>query len=70
MICSDQRKYQVREVEEIKQYRHPPQGFAKLNFDGVAKNNPGEAGIRGVFRNDRGKTLRIFMMDCGEATNN
>lgn len=42
----------------------------KLNFDSAAKHNPGEAGIRGVFRNDCGNTLRIYAMDCGEAANN
>jgi len=50
MIDRTKRKPQTREVEEISTYRHPPQGFVKLNFDKVAKGNPGEAGIGGVIQ--------------------
>jgi len=49
-------------------YRNPPQGFTKLNFDGTAKGNPGEAGIRGIFRNDEGEIRRVFAMDYGIST--
>lgn len=59
-----------KEVVESNQYRHPPQGFIKLNFDSATKHNLGEAGIGGVFRDSRGKNLQTFAMDCGEASNN
>lgn len=58
-----------REVAESNQYHQPPQGFIKLNFDGATKHNPREASIGGVFRDAGGKTLRIFVMDCVEASN-
>jgi len=48
MINGTQSKPQTREVEEISTYRHPPQGFVKLNFDEATKGNPGEAGIGGA----------------------
>lgn len=57
-------------MAESIQYRHPPQGFIKLNFVGTVKHNPGEAGIGGVFRDAGGNTLRTFATDCGEASNN
>ena len=41
-----------------------------MNFDGVAKGNPGKVGTGGVFRDDRGTMLKIYAMDCGNATNN
>lgn len=44
--------------------------FIKVNFDGAAKGNPGEVGIGGLFRDDMGKTLRVYVMDYGNATNN
>lgn len=34
------------------------------------KGNPGEVGTGKVFRDDRGRILRIYAMDCGNATNN
>jgi len=34
------------------------------------KGNPGEAGIGGIFRDDRGRTLKIYAMNCGNAINN
>lgn len=55
-------------VEE--NYRNPPQGFTNLNFDGVEKGNPREAGIGGTFRNGEGEIRRAYAMDCGIATNN
>ena len=66
----DSRADKAKEVTESTQYRCPPHGFSKLNFDGAAKHNPGEAGIGGVFRDAEGKILRTFAMDCGEASNN
>lgn len=67
MTNKTQCKPKTREVEEISTYRHPPQGFVKLNFDGATKGN---MGIGGLFNNDGGTTLRIYAMDCGEATKN
>jgi len=66
----DSRADKAKEVTESTQYSCPPHGFTKLNFDGATKHNPGEVGIGGVFRDAKGNTLRIFAMDCGEASNN
>lgn len=52
------------------QYGNSPQGFTKLNFDGVAKGNPGEARIGGIFRDDGGKIYRVYAMDFGIASKN
>ena len=32
-------------------WKSPQVGFLKLNFDGVSKGNPGQAGIGGIFCN-------------------
>lgn len=51
-------------------YRNPPEGFIKLNFDGAAKGNPGEAGIGGIFRDEEGKIKWAYAMECCIAMNN
>lgn len=63
-------KYHNNEVEERNYCSNPQQGFIKLNFNGAMKGNLEEARIGGVFRDDRGRTFKIYVMDCGNATNN
>ena len=41
-----------------------------INFDGAAKNNAGDASIGRVFIDTEGNTLRTFVLDYGEASNN
>jgi len=36
----------------------------------VAKGNLREAGIGEIFMDDRGRTLWVYAMDCGNASNN
>jgi len=64
------RKHQTNEMEEVNHYINLQQGFIKLNFDRATKGNPGEAGTGGLFRKYRGTMLRIYTMDCDNATNN
>lgn len=58
------RKYHNNDAEESNYYSNPQQGFIKLNFDGAAKGNLREVGIGGFFRDDKGRTLIIYTMDC------
>eukprot|EP00253_Pinus_taeda_P018004 PITA_18004 len=51
-------------------FRKPPEGFIKLNCDGAAKENPGPAGFRGIFRNGEGVTEWIYAEHGGTMTNN
>jgi len=44
------RKELAKAGAESNQYRHPPQGLVKLNFDRAGSHNLGEADIGGVFR--------------------
>ncbi|GKV16390.1 hypothetical protein SLEP1_g27041 [Rubroshorea leprosula] len=43
----------------------PPAGFIKLNTDGSANANPGEAGAGGVFRDELGNWLLGFYRNVG-----
>eukprot|EP00253_Pinus_taeda_P009559 PITA_09559 len=52
------------------QWSPPAASSFKLNFDGAAKGNPGPAGFRGVFRNDRGVVVHIYYGSIGKDTNN
>lgn len=54
--CTSGREHRVGKAREEDCYRNPPQGFTKLNFDGVVKGNPGEAGIGQIFKDDGGRT--------------
>ena len=46
-----------------------PQVF-KVNFDGVAKGNPGLAGFGGAYRDHKGEILQVFHGNIGFYTNN
>jgi len=45
-----------------KPIQKPSEGIHQTNFDGAAKGNPREAETGGLFRDDRGKTLRFYAM--------
>eukprot|EP00253_Pinus_taeda_P004883 PITA_04883 len=64
------RVHKVGKARVKDRYRNSPEGFTKLNFDGAAKGNPREAEIAGIFRDDGGKTRRVYAMDCGNPSNN
>lgn len=51
-------------------WRPPPAGMIQLNFDGACKGNPGQAGYGGVFRDNKGHSLGIFLGSIGWDTNN
>ncbi|XP_077242341.1 uncharacterized protein LOC143882820 [Tasmannia lanceolata] len=57
--------------EKIIQSWHPPSdGLIKLNFDGSSLGNPGEAGLGGLCRNDKGKVLWAYSGPIGVADSN
>lgn len=64
--CGDSRADKAKEATESTQYRGPPQGFSKLNFDGATKHNLGEAGIGGVFRDAEGKFSELSRWTMGK----
>ncbi|MCI11085.1 ribonuclease H protein [Trifolium medium] len=47
----------------------PPEGFIKMNVDESSIGNPGNAGFRGLLRNDRGNWIHGFSGSCGRASN-
>lgn len=48
----------------------PRAGLVKLNIDGCAKGNPGQAGAGGVFRDSNGGWLFGFARNIGQCSNN
>lgn len=50
---------------------HPPdKDILKLNYDGVAKGNPGVASFGEVFKNSKGEIIWLYAGSLGKATNN
>jgi ribonuclease HI len=41
-----------------------------MNFDGVSKGNPGQTGMGGVIRNNKGNIIRMYAGSLGNSTNN
>ena len=48
----------------------PPKGWAKLNFDGASKGNPGKARIGCIIRSDSSQWLIKRAKPLGIASNN
>lgn len=63
-------KHHTPNGESANCYKWPQKEFIKLNFEGAAKGNPGAVGTGGLFKDNKGKTLRVYVMDCRNATNN
>lgn len=51
-------------------WKPPPHSILKFNIDGASKGNPGDAGYRGVLRDEQGNIKFIFHSHLGNATNN
>jgi ribonuclease HI len=51
-------------------WKPPPSGSLKLNFDGAAKGNPGRTGLGGVIRDSKGNIIRLYAGSLGNSTNN
>jgi len=51
-------------------WQPPSHGFLKFNIDRASKGNPGEAGYRGVLRDNEGNKLIIFHISLRDETNN
>lgn len=49
---------------------NPPQSIYKLNIDGAAKGNPGQAGVGGAVQDATGEIQGIYWGYIGENTNN
>jgi hypothetical protein len=65
---------QVRWVPQLRlgerNWKPPPEGSLKLNFDGASKGNPGRTGMGGVIRDSQGKIIRLYTGSLGNSTNN
>jgi ribonuclease HI len=51
-------------------WKPPPEGSLKLNFNGASKGNPGQIGTGGVIRDGQGKIIRLYTGSPGNSTNN
>jgi ribonuclease HI len=65
---------QVRRVPQLSLGEHnwkpPPKGSLKLNFDGASKGNPGRTSMGGVIRDNQGRIIRFYTGSLGNSTNN
>ncbi|XP_077249330.1 uncharacterized protein LOC143888817 [Tasmannia lanceolata] len=66
IIC----KEGVSKVKIIQSWYPPSDGQMKLNFDGSSLGNPGESGIGGLCRNDKGEVLWAYSGPIGVADSN
>ncbi|XP_077214595.1 uncharacterized protein LOC143849470 [Tasmannia lanceolata] len=66
IIC----KEGVSKAKIIQSWVSPSQGLMKLNFNGSSLGNPGEAGIGGLCRNDKGEVLWAYSGPIGVADSN
>ena len=57
-------------VESPNSWSPPPRLVYKLNFDGAARGNPGDAGYGGVCRNSSGEIMQLYYGSIGVDTNN
>jgi hypothetical protein len=52
---------QVRRVPQLilgeRNWKLPPEGSLKINFDGALKGNPGQTGMGGVIRDNQGRII-------------
>ncbi|GLJ36534.1 hypothetical protein SUGI_0734070 [Cryptomeria japonica] len=51
-------------------WKTPPEGWAKLNFDGTSKGNPGIEGFGALLRGDSREVISVVYGSLGEAMNN
>jgi hypothetical protein len=51
-------------------WSNPPQGFIKLNFDGVSKRYPSLARDGGAFRYSNGSIFFTYATNLGQESNN
>jgi ribonuclease HI len=51
-------------------WKPPSSGSLKLNFNGVAKGNPGRTGLGGVIRDNKGNIIWLYDGSLGNSTNN
>jgi ribonuclease HI len=66
--------FQVRRPAQLqigeRNWKPPPEGSLKLNFDGASKGNPGWTGLGGVIRDSQGNIIRLYTGSLGNSTNN
>jgi ribonuclease HI len=51
-------------------WKLPPEGSLKLNFDEASKGNPGRTCIGGAIRDSQGKIIQLYTRSLGNSTNN
>jgi ribonuclease HI len=65
---------QVRRLPQLpvgeRNWKPPPAGSLKLNFDGASKGNPGMTGMGGVIRDSDGNIIWLYAGSLGNSTNN
>ena len=59
-----------KEARETCKWSPPPKGWAKLNFDGADRGNPGIAGIGCIINDDTGKWIAKKSMSIHPTSNN
>jgi hypothetical protein len=65
---------QVRRPAQLqvgeRNWKPPPVGSLKMNFDEVSKGNPGRTRMGGVIRDSKGNIIRLDVGSLGNSTNN
>jgi hypothetical protein len=51
-------------------WKPPPVGSLKINFDGASKGNPKWTGMGGVIRDSKGNIIWLYVGSLGNSTNN
>jgi ribonuclease HI len=65
---------QVRRVPQLslgeRNWKPPPEGYLKINFDRELKGNPGRTSMGGVIRDSQERIIQLYTRSLGNSTNN
>ncbi|KAG9460047.1 hypothetical protein H6P81_004555 [Aristolochia fimbriata] len=62
--------FSTHKKPQLEEWKPPPAGHVKLNFDGSSFGNPGQAGIGGVVRDSGGHCIFVYSGPAGCCSSN